>query len=704
MSWCIEQCKQELTDSVQEGVLFDPKVMEALKEGFWQKIEQEKGSSVSAVKLQAVLYLMENAPLAVHPQELFAWRIGHGGLMREYYLGNYYKVLHKRRSEEAAVLEKKKAIHAEMDFGHVAPDWSYLLSRGFGGVAEDLREEKKKHEGDEKALCYYDERIAVYRGMQELCLRFAQSADGGEKGSFVAENLRVLAKEPPKTMAQAMQFLLLYYVLQTNLDTVTIRSLGGLDRLLVSFYRRDLQNGRVSEQQQRELIKHFFFQISLMKVTANLPFYLCGRDDEGADATNELTRVLLECYRQLDLYDPKIHVLYHEDMDPQVLRLILEMIREGKNSFVFLNLPIAQKALEQIGIAPEDARRVTVYGCYETAAEGTEVPCTCAGMINLVAPLEAVLQGEEEFSDFEALLDRVLEKIEENVSLCMATLSSYEQDFGQVCPSLMMSASFQSSRESAVDLYEGGAKYNNTSVVGAGMATLTDSLAAIKTAVYEEKSKTLEQMRAILQKDWQGEELFCLQLKKKAPHFGNNDPKADAIAQRIYQRFAHTINGKKNGRGGVFRCGVFSVDWRMWMGKNTLATPDGRRAGEPISKNLAPVLGQDKQGVTAYLQSLLKLDATLVPDGSVADVVLHSSAVKGEDGMAAFGALLSAFMKQGGFGVHFNVLRPEDLKKAQKEPQKYRNLQIRLCGWNARFVDLDKAQQDEFILQAEKQR
>ena len=137
------------------------------------------------------------------------------------------------------------------------------------------------------------------------------------------------------------------------------------------------------------------------------------------------------------------------------------------------------------------------------------------------------------------------------------------------------------------------------------------------------------------------------------------------------------------------------------MGEKCGATPDGRRKGEPISKNLAASLGQDKRGVTAYLQSLLALNGENCPDGYVADVVLHSSAVKGEEGLCAFHSLLQTFMEQGGFAIHFNVLDPNTLLEAQKEPEKYQNIQIRLCGWSVRFIDLEKSVQDEFILQSE---
>ena len=437
-----------------------------------------------------------------------------------------------------------------------------------------------------------------------------------------------------------------------------------------------------------------------MKVTANLPFYICGLDANGRDATNEFTYFLLERYRELDIYDPKIHVMYHDHIDKSVLRLILEMIREGKNSFVFINTRLASKALENIGVSTADAKKVIVYGCYETAAEGTEIPCTCGGMINLAKAIEMAINCGKSFKTFDDFYKEVLLQLEGYTIACMDAISKYEPHYYEVCPSLIMSPTYQCSREFGTDVYCGGAKYNNTSIVGAGLATLVDSLVAVKKVVFEEKLKNFDELRSILRSNWQQDEKLRLLIKKKYSKFGNNADEADALANDIYHRFTTLINGRKNGRGGVFRCGIFSVDWRFGMGKKTGATPDGRYEGEPLSKNLAASIGQDKSGVTAYLQSVLKFDAAICPDGYVADVVLHCSAVEGEDGMIAFESLLTTFMEKGGFSVHFNILSPETLVNAQKEPEKYQNLQIRLCGWNVRFVDLDKMQQDEFIKQS----
>lgn len=597
-------------------------------------------------------------------------------------------------NEKANEYERCGAFLADQDFGHIAPDWSYLLERGIMGVIEDLEKIGKSS--------YYKERIAVYKAIGTFLERFAEEAQAlhCEKGDFLAKNLRALSISPPQTMAQAMQLILILYILQTQIDCVIIRTLGGLDRLLYPYYEQDLRSGTFSKEELCELLCYFLQTISSMRVGSNLPFYLCGTNEKGEDATNELTFLILEQYRALDLYDPKIHIMHHPKIDPKILSLAEKMIREGKNSIVFINTPLAAKALERIGIDPQDARRVTVYGCYETSAEGCEIPCTCGGEINLPKAIDLVLEEDTPFSCFDQFYKAVWQKLEDYTLSCMDAIASFEPHYHQICPSMILSPTFKASRKSGIDVYSGGAKYNNTSIVGAGLATLVDSLLAVKKAVFEEKRLTLQEFRAVLRSNWKADPHLRLLIQKKYPKFGNHHPEADALTIDLYNRFSALINGRRNGRGGVFRCGMFSVNWRFWMGEKCGATPDGRFKGAPLSKNLAASLGQDKRGVTAYLQSLLALNGENCPDGYVADVVLHQSAVKGEEGLCAFHSLLQTFMNQGGFAIHFNILHPDTLLNAQKEPEKYQNLQIRLCGWNVRFIDLKKEEQDEFILQS----
>ena len=655
--------------------------------------------SFSTLKQKAISHLLSRADISLCPDNIFVYNINHSKIMHKVTDIQKRKVKLECDTEQIREYEKSKAFKAMMDFGHVAPDWNYVLEMGINSIITDLENRLTSIIGDNDITTYYTDRISTYKAIREFFLRYAEYAREyqTEKTNFIARNLTHLADHAPESTAQALQLILLFYFIQTHIDTVIVRSLGGLDRMIYPYYEKDLRSGRYTKEELKETVKYFLWTISCMKVTANMPFYICGMNEDGNDATNEFTSVILEAYRELDIYDPKIHVLYHESIDKNVLSTILEMIREGKNSFVFINTNLSAKSLERLGIDPSDAKRVIPYGCYEPAAEGNEVPSTCAGLLNLAKSIELVLNSDEDFDTFDEFYNEVIATLLGYTRLCMDTLASYELHYSNVCPSLIMSPTYKSSRESGIDVYSGGAKYNNTSVVGAGLATLVDALVAVKHVVYEEKLKTLDEFREILISNWEADPKLRMIIQKKYPKFGNNNKEADDIARDVHQKFADIINGAPNGRGGVFRCGMFSVDWRFGMGKEMSATPDGRYKGEPISKNLTASIGQDKSGVTAFLNSVLNVDSTKCPDGYVADVQLHSSAVKGIEGMEAFKALLISFMNRGGFSVHFNVLDPETLIKAQKEPENYKNLQIRLCGWNVLFVDLDKQLQDEFI-------
>ncbi len=657
------------------------------------------GETFASKKARAVCIMLNKAELRAGKENIFVYMLNHSRIMHKVCANAQRRLKRSVITEEISSLEETKAFRAMMDFGHVAPDWNYLLDRGLCGVISDLETAMGKHGADEKKTEYYKQRISVYRAMQRMLLRFADLAQGSntEKGAFIADGLRALSESPPKTTPQALQLILLFYVIQTHIDTVTVRSLGGIDRMICRFYKNDIESGRFTERQLDEILKYFLISVTSMKVNANLPLNICGMKDDGTDGSNELKLAFLRAYRELDIYDPKIHVLYHDGMDKKTLRLILEMIREGKSSFVFINTKVSSAALEKIGVSREDAKRVIPYGCYEPAAEGNEVPCTCAGLLNLAKSIELVFDSDSQYSTFDDFYKAVVDKLLYYTDVCMDTLVTYEHRYDDVCPSMIMSPTYKTSRESGIDVYSGGAKYNNTSIVGAGMATLIDGLLAVKHVVYTDRLKTLDELRSLLRSNWAQDPKLRLYILKSYPKFGNGIKEADELACDVYDRFSEHINGKRNGRGGVFRCGMFSVDWRFGMGRVTGATPDGRLSGEPLSKNLCASVGQDKNGVTAYLNSLLKLDGTKCPDGYVADVQLHSSAVEGEEGMTAFEGLLRTFMSRGGFAVHFNVLDPETLIKAQEDPDSYANLQIRLCGWNVLFNDLDKAQQDEFI-------
>ena len=711
--WNFEECKDKLEMQyathnwdTESGLPYD-----TLEENA-RKISEDKSISSARVKADMICYLLKNAQIEINPDEIFADKLNCNSIIWKHHLcKNRQSVLDNECREvweKVSSLKNISCVIPEMDFGHIYPDWNFIIENGIPGIILRLENLKTTKNAE-----FYDCYIDVYRAISDCMKKMAVIAqkNGTVKSDFTAQNLIALTKSAPKTLAQAMQLTLIIYSVQTEIEMTTVRSLGGLDRLYYPLYKADLESGRFTEKQLRELVRDFFWKISAKKTTANMPFYICDKKPDGSDATNEFTKLMLEEYRKLDIYDPKIHVMYHDGIDQNVVELILDMIREGKNSFVFMNTDVMEKALLGIGIEPEDAKRLIVYGCYEGAAEGTEVPATCGGRINISKAVELALYNGmdvisenqagitngESFLNFKEFYSAVKCQIKYMLDICMETITSFEHYYRKICPAPVISASFTSCAEKGMDIFSGGAKYNNTSVVCAGFATLVDSLIVMKKVVFEEKKVTFDEIKQILKENWKGNEKLRLYCRENYSKFGNSHPEADELVVDVYNFCAKSINNRKNGRGGVFRFGAFSVDWRYYMGKSMCATPDGRLSGEPFSKNLCSALGQDKEGATAYLNSLLKLDASCCPDGSVADVTLHSSAVSGDSGMTALKGLLTTYMSRGGYSVHFNALNPEELKKAQRNPEKYKNLQIRVCGWNARFVSLSEYEQNEFI-------
>ena len=661
------------------------------------------GKSMTQRKAALMCLLLEEAGIEVREDELFPDKLAHANLLKAHSLAHHLPVYDLLEEKYGDVLDHPPAggVLAGLDFGHVAPHYERLFAIGIPGVLASLEAASAKDDGTHAE--YYDAGIRTYRSLLTLLRRFARLAEEKDtpETRFAAKNLRALISHEPRTLGEGIQLIFIFYTVNMFIDAVAVRSLGAVDRLLGPLYERDLASGRHTEEELREILRDFLWKIRAKETTANLPIML-GKSEREADLAFSL--VLLEEYEALDIFDPKIHILYRKGVNEPLYTRVLDLIRHGKSSFVFIGEESARRALERIGVAPEHARDVGVYGCYEPVAIGTEVPCTCAAYLNFAKAVEMTVQSGREYPTFEDFMrgvDENLLRLSRHTLDYTTRAEAYTMD---VCPAPILSATYETSVSRGLDLYEsgmGGALYNNTSVIGAGIGTAADACLAVKTAVYDKKMLTLPALAEILRKNFEGEETLRLFLHKKCPKYGTGNEAADTLAAHLVHLFADEINGKKNGRGGVFRIGVCSVDYRFKMGKNTGATPDGRRAGEPLSKNAAPSVGCDKGGVTAYLSSVTKFDGTRIPNGCVADAMLHTSAVTGEEGLAAMHALLEYYMNAGGSAMHFNVLSADLLRAAQRDPEAHKNLQVRLCGWNVRFIDLSPEEQEEFILRAE---
>lgn len=693
---------------------------------------QEKCSSIAAQEdksicirhAEMIAEILKTAQLEINPYDWFQDKINHGAVLADIEAGWLQEAL-SESSEELkrmrAVSENCNAYTGDHDFGHCIPDWKRILTYGLPGLKR-IAEQKLNSSKERRQREFYTSCVIVADAMLSLLNRLAEAADKlgeqYEKQKFTAVSLRHLAERAPENILEAMQLMLIYYEMQTFVEGTLIRSLGSLDGLLYEFYERDLKNGTFTQSQIRELLDYFMYKLMAKKVTANVPICIGAADENYAP--NELTYVFLEEYSRLGIYDPKLHIRYNSYTSDRLLRQVMENIRMGCNSYVFLNDDVIAAAMEKLGVPENESRDYAIVGCYEPCVNGKEIPCSCNGRISMPKVLEVVLNngidmmtGEKlgidtgnlsEWATYEELVRAVKKQLEYFADCTMKLIIDIEKRYPRIHTAPLFSMSFENCMEKGVDAYEGGAVYNNSSINAFGIADLVDSLEVIKHLVYERKELSLSDFVNIIKNNWEGHEKLRLRCKKEFPKYGNGDKEADRLAADLMSFTARLINGKKNGRGGVFRFGAFSIDWRIFFGEKTWALPDGRKAGEPVSKNIDAVAGQDKNGVTAVIQSATAFDFTSIPNGTVLDVTLHNTAVAGDEGMEAMLGLLKTYMKNGGMAIQFNVLDEKMLLEAQKNPEKYQNLQVRLCGWNVYYVNLDQKEQDDFIKQLRESR
>ena len=654
--------------------------------------------------------------IAIDPDDIFQEKLCGYGIMAKQ--RNFWEkiVTDKYLIEEKAQLKQAWEVFGSHrgggDYGHTSPNSRLLLEVGLAGLFKRVNLAADQENLSEKQVAFYDSCKIVLKAMMCVAGRLADAIEPYNPDN--AKALRAISVAAPANIYEAMQLLVFYFFMHEYVAGTRVRTLGRLDVLLTPFYENDIKNGTYTKSEIKEMIKFFLHKFWVAKVPFDLPFCLGGLDENGNEVTNEVTYLIAETYNELNIHSPKIHIRVSKKTPDSFLSMILSYIRGGNSSFVFVNDNVAVKALMNVGIEQKDALDYVPIGCYEPAVWGKEIGCTGNGGLNLAKAIEyAITDGVDLKSGVQAMpkrgevkcFDDFLSAVKFYITLMceqsLGYISSIEKYYDEINPDPILSAMYEDSVRRGVDVYEGGAKYNNSSMYFYCLASLIDSLAAVKCLVYDQKLISFEGLCELLKKNWQGGErlrLRALNLKEK---YGNSDPLTDKLTTDITDFCASLVNSKPNGRGGVFKAALFSIDRYVRLGERTMATPDGRLAGEILSKNLCSTVSMDKNGITALIHSVTKIDHSKFPNGSVLDILLHPSAVSGEDGLKAFLTILKTYMAKGGFALHGNVFDAKILKEAQKDPQRYATLQVRVCGWNAYFVNLSQAEQNAFIKQAE---
>ncbi len=592
-----------------------------------------------------------------------------------------------------------------MDYDHAVPDWGALYRLGFPGIrdrAAAFRAEREKNGPLTEAEAAYFDGIAVtYGAILRLLCRLRDYAAGCtfEKAPLISDCLGSLANGAPKTLFERLMLIYLYFMLSESVDSYQVRSLGsGLDRDLERPYHDDLAAGRHTAEQLDGFIGYFLMQFSAIGNYWGQPLYLGGTYPDGKTKVSDVTMRILEIYDALGIFNPKIQVKYSRRAPAAYLAKIIDMIRRGHSSFVFICEDNVRKTFLSRGIPQERAWDFDVKGCYEFAVRAGEFS-TAPFYINLLGSLVRALARCNDSDIYETVEAKYFEELTAVFEGGIRAVNEMEGMLGAVNPSNMLSATITSSLERARDAYHDGAEYETTVMIAGGLGSAVDALMAVKQLVFVRHAVTLGRLKEVLAENWSDVNLRAqaLALPQK---FGCGEPESDACAEKIC-RFAASYQGRPNSRGGVWKMTLHSARQYIELGKKTPATPDGRLAGEETSKNASPTQGMDRQGVTALIRSALATCPAQFTEGHGLDAMLHETAVRGEDGMAAMKALLCAYDAGGGTTIQFNVFNASTLHDAQAHPGKYQNLQIRVCGWNVLFNNMCKAEQDAFIRRAE---
>ena len=711
--WEIKQTLEKQYDNIQwcenSGLSKDELLPEAEK--IYAKYEN---SSMPLSHAKVLEYLLKNGRISIDNQGIFHEKVDARRIFPHLVWQKAMKAYNINMPEIFAEKEKAQesgAYTAYHDFGHISSDTRALLKLGFPGLLLRVQGERdKKQTLTQKQKDFYDSCEITLTSVMNFIDRLADAV----KDEDVCNCIRSLSKRAPQNTFEALSLLVIYFSVHELVAGARVRTLGRMDVLLYDFYKNDIKNGTYTHEQIEELYAYFLTKLWSMRVPFDLPMMIGGLDKDGNEVTNELSYLIVKVYNSLNIHSPKIHVRVSQKTPESFVKLVLSCIRQGNSSFVFVNDDVAVKTLIKAGIDEKEVLDYVLIGCYEPALWADEVGCTGAGEVNLAKAVELALNGgrdmkngemfgvECEISDFESFKDAVKAQIAHLCDKTCEFIINVEKNYSAMYADPILGAMTEKCVTEGIDPYEkGGVKYNNSGIQAEGIATLVDSICAVKKIVFDEERVSLSKLCEILKNDWQGEEklkLICSNLKEK---YGNGNEFADEVAKEFAAFTSSCILGRKNGRGGIFKPGLFSIDHCYTLGKKTCATPDGRNCGDPFSKNLCATVGKDKNGVTTLVNSVTNIDLSDFPNGSVLDIVLHPTAISGEDGLCGFYGILKGFFDKGGFALHGNVFNSSVLRQAQKMPEKYTTLQVRLCGWNVYFVNLSKQEQDDFIKQAE---
>ncbi|WP_088225906.1 trans-4-hydroxy-L-proline dehydratase [Desulfosporosinus sp. FKB] len=546
----------------------------------------------------------------------------------------------------------------------------------------------------------------------------------------IAEVCSHVPAHAPRNFWEALQaywFVHLGVILELN--TWDAFNPGRLDQHLYPFYKKGLADGTLTEEKAKELLQCFWVKFNNQPAPPKVGVTAAesgtytdfaninsgGLKADGSDGVNDVTYLVLEVIDEMRLLQPSSNIQLSKKNPDRFIRRAARIIRKGWGQPSVFNADSVVEELLRQGKSIEDARQGGTSGCVETGAFGKE-SYILTGYFNLPKIFELTLHNgvdprtgrqlgletgdPQNFSSYAELFEAFQKQLHYFIDIKVKGSNIIERLYAAYMPSPFLSILIDDCILKGKDYNDGGARYNTNYIQGVGLGSLTDTLSGIRCHVYEQKDLTMEQLLKALEQNFTGYEGVRQLLLNKTPHFGNDDDYADEIMVDIFNAYYNEVNGRPTTKGGVYRINMLPTTCHVYFGSVIGATADGRRAWEPLSEGISPVQGSDRLGPTAVIKSASKMDHART-GGTLLNLKFTPQVVEGDEGLEKLVQLVRSYFKLSGHHIQFNVVSAKTLRAAQKEPEKYRDLIVRVAGYSDYFCDLSEALQEEIIARTE---
>ncbi|MGD1047441.1 MAG: trans-4-hydroxy-L-proline dehydratase [Candidatus Krumholzibacteriaceae bacterium] len=547
---------------------------------------------------------------------------------------------------------------------------------------------------------------------------------------LVAEVCTRVPARAPRDFQEALQYYWFVHLgVTTELNTWDAFNPGHLDRHLYPFYKRGLEDGTLTREKAEELLQCLWIKFNNQPAPPKVGVTAAesgtytdfaqintgGVDEDGSDGVSELTYLILDVIEEMRLLQPSSSIQVSEASPDAFIERAARIIRTGFGQPSVFNADLIVRELVRQGKSVADARSGGSSGCVEVGAFGKE-SYILTGYFNMPKVLEITLNdgvdprtGERiglatgavaGFASFDELLAAYEKQLDHFVDIKIAGNNRVERLYAERMPAPFLSILIDDCVAKGTDYNDGGARYDTSYIQGVGLGTIADCMTALKYNVFDRKTVRMGDLLGALERDFGGAERLRQMLLNRTPRYGNDDDYADDVMRRLFEAYFAAIDGRPNTKGGTYRINLLPTTVHVYFGSVTGATPDGRKAWQPLSEGVSPVQGADRKGPTAVFKSVAKMDHVRT-GGTLLNQKFTPQLLADEKGIDTFVSLIRTYFKLGGHHVQFNVVDAATLRAAQRNPDEYRGLIVRVAGYSDYFCDLGTALQDEIIARTE---